>query len=109
MASDPRRRPDAGGELVVERGSKLERAKRYRVVFYNDHYTTKWFVIDVLRLFFHMAEATATAFMLAVHEQGKGVAGVFTRDVAETKVAQVMDYASEHEMPLRLVAEPEDD
>lgn len=109
MAGDPRKRHDVGGQLVVERRPRLERARRYMVVFYNDHYTTKWFVVDVLERFFHMTEATATAFMLAVHEQGKGVAGVFTRDIAETKVAQVMDYAAQHEMPLKLVAEPEDD
>jgi ATP-dependent Clp protease adaptor protein ClpS len=66
-------------------------------------------VVDVLERFFHMNEANATAFMIAVHETGKGVAGVYTRDIAETKVAEVQDYAREWEMPLKLDIEPEDD
>ena len=88
---------------------KVQRARRYRVVFYNDDYTTKWFVVDVLERFFHMTEATATAFMLEVHETGRGVAGVYTRDIAETKVAEVGEHSKEYGMPLRLDVEPEDD
>ena len=78
-------------------------------MFYNDDYTTKWFVVDVLERFFHMTEANATAFMRVVHETGRGVAGIYTRDVAETKVAEVQEYAREYEMPLRLDVEPQDD
>jgi ATP-dependent Clp protease adaptor protein ClpS len=97
------------GDLAVATERKLQRARRYRVVFYNDDYTTKWFVVDVLTQFFQMTEATAIAFMMEVHETGRGVAGVYTRDIAETKVAEVMAYAKEYEMPLRLDVEPEDD
>lgn len=99
----------ASDEVVLERDPKVARARRWCVVFYNDDYTTKWFVVHVLEQFFHMDETTATAFMLAVHEQGKGVAGVYTRDIAETKAARVTDYAREHGMPLRVTAEPDDD
>jgi ATP-dependent Clp protease adaptor protein ClpS len=79
------------------------------VIFYNDDYTTKWFVVHVLEQFFHMNETTATAFMMAVHEQGKGVAGIYTRDVAETKASQIMEYARELQMPLLVTAEPDED
>lgn len=108
MANDPKRRVDEGGDLAVKRERKVEKAKRWQVVFYNDHYTTKWFVVDVLERFFHMTETSATTFMIAVHTTGKGVAGVFTKDIAETKVKQVSDYAKEWDMPLKVEAEPED-
>src|SRR5215207_3432662 len=97
------------GDVVIERDPKTARARRYCVVFYNDDYTTKWFVVHVLEQFFHMNETTATAFMLAVHEKGKGIAGIYTRDIAETKAAEVMDYARESGMPLKVTAEPDDD
>jgi ATP-dependent Clp protease adaptor protein ClpS len=106
---DPKKHAEPAGDLAVATRPKLERARRYMVVFYNDDYTTKWFVVHVLEQFFHMTEATATAFMMVVHETGKGVAGVYTRDIAETKVSEVLAYAREWGMPLRLEAEPEDD
>jgi ATP-dependent Clp protease adaptor protein ClpS len=93
---------------VLERKPKVARPRLYRVVFHNDDYTTKWFVVHVLEMFFRMDETQATALMLAVHRQGSGVAGVYTRDIAETKVTEVMEYARENEMPLMLSAEPED-
>ena len=99
---------DRDGDVVLERDPKVARARRYCVVFYNDDYTTKWFVVHVLEQFFHMTETTATSFMMAVHEHGKGVAGVYTRDIAETKAAAVMDYARESGMPLQVTAEPDE-
>ncbi|MBS2011397.1 MAG: ATP-dependent Clp protease adaptor ClpS [Deltaproteobacteria bacterium] len=95
------------GDVILERDPKTARARRYCVVFYNDDFTTKWFVVHVLEQFFHMDETTATAFMMSVHEQGKGVAGMYTRDIAETKAARIMDYAREYEMPLLVTAEPD--
>jgi ATP-dependent Clp protease adaptor protein ClpS len=62
----------------------------------------------VLERFFRMDETTATSFMLAVEREGKGCAGVYTRDIAETKAAQVMDFAREYGMPLKVTAEPDD-
>jgi len=106
---DPKKHVVPDGDLAVATRPKVERAKRYGVVFYNDDYTTKWFVVDVLERFFHMSEANATAFMLVVHQTGKGVAGVYTRDIAETKVTEVMDHAREWGMPLKLDVEPQDD
>jgi ATP-dependent Clp protease adaptor protein ClpS len=97
------------GDVVIESAPKSRSARGWCVVFYNDDYTTKWFVVHVLEQFFHMDETTARVFMLAVHEEGKGVAGLYTRDVAETKAAQVMDYARDVGMPLKVTAEPADD
>ncbi|HSN97131.1 MAG TPA: ATP-dependent Clp protease adaptor ClpS [Candidatus Nanopelagicales bacterium] len=109
MGSEPRRVDDGDGDLAVKPERKVEKARRYQVVFHNDDYTTKWFVVDVLMHFFHMSEATATAFMIAVHKSGRGVAGVYTKDIAETKAAQVLEHAREYGMPLRLTVEPDDD
>src|ERR1041385_7493044 len=97
---------DDDGDVLLERAPKVARARRYCVVFYNDDYTTKWFVVHVLEQFFHMDETAATALMMAVHEHGKGVAGVYTRDIAETKAKAVMDYARDSGMPLMVTAEP---
>jgi ATP-dependent Clp protease adaptor protein ClpS len=103
------RRPDGDGDTVLERSPQVKKARRWCVVFYNDHYTTKWFVVHVLEQFFRMSETSATAFMMAVHEKGKGVAGVYTREIAETKADQVTRYAREFGMPLQVTAEPDED
>ncbi len=100
---------DDDDDLVLEKDPRTMRARRWCVVFWNDDYTTKWFVVHVLEQFFHMNETTATAFMMAVHENGKGVAGMYTRDIAETKAAHVTDYAKEFGMPLKVTAEPDDE
>jgi len=78
----------------------LKRPARYRVVLLNDDYTPMDFVVDVLMRFFGMNEEKATQVMLLVHTQGKAVCGIYTRDIAETKAAQVNQYSSECEHPL---------
>lgn len=88
---------------------KVKRPRMYRVLLHNDDYTTREFVVDVLRGIFHHSEAEAVRVMLHVHFNGLGVAGVFTREIAETKVRAVEDLAREREYPLRLSMEPEDD
>jgi ATP-dependent Clp protease adaptor protein ClpS len=109
MGNDPNRKGDDGdGDVAVKKERKVAKAKRYQVVFHNDHYTTKWFVVEVLGKFFHMNETSALSFMMAVHTMGRGIAGVYTKDIAESKVEQVHDYARENGMPLRLSAEPEE-
>ncbi len=109
MGNDPNRKgDDDDGDVVVKKERKVAKAKRYQVIFHNDHYTTKWFVVDVLERFFHMTETSALSFMMAVHTTGRGIAGVYTKDIAESKVEQVHDYARENGMPLRLSAEPEE-
>jgi ATP-dependent Clp protease adaptor protein ClpS len=97
------------GDAVLERAPKLARARRWAVVFHNDDYTTKWFVVQVLEQVFHLSETSATALMMAIHEKGRGIAGVYSRDIAETKTDEVMRLAREFEMPLLVTAEPDED
>lgn len=108
MANDPKHREDTEGDVAVKHERTTQRARRYMVIFHNDDYTTKWFVVTVLMEFFHMTEAGATNFMIGVHEQGQGVVGVYTKDIAESKVAEVHEFAKEYGMPLRLTVEPEE-
>jgi len=107
MPNDPREKEDQQGDLSTETEKRVEKVRRYKVLFHNDDYTTMEFVVLVLIKFFHKSETEATHIMLSVHHKGHGVAGVYTKDVAETKVAQVHDFAKEHGMPLRLSVEPE--
>ena len=89
------------GNLAVEQAKpKLKPPPMYKVVMYNDDYTPMEFVVEILEIFFNLNREKATQIMLTVHTQGKAVCGVFTRDIAETKVAQVNQYASDNEHPL---------
>ena len=90
---------DTGTATTTEK-PKLEKPPLYKVVLINDDYTPMDFVVDVLRSFFNMNVEKATQIMLKVHTEGKGVCGVFSKDVAETKAAQVNDYSRECEQPL---------
>lgn len=103
---------DQGGTgVVTEQQSKVKpkRPRLYKVLLHNDNYTTREFVVQVLIEIFHKSENDAVAVMMHVHNQGVGVAGVYTRDIAETKIAQVQTAAERYEYPLRLSMEPEDD
>lgn len=86
--------------LETERG-KVKPPPLYKVILLNDDYTTMEFVIEVLERFFAMNRERATQIMLQVHNEGSAVCGVYTRDIAETKVMQVAEYARQHEHPLR--------
>lgn len=99
-------------ESVVTESQTREEVKRpalYKVLIHNDNYTTREFVVEVLRSIFHHSETDATRIMLFVHHQGVGVAGVFSYEIAETKARRTEQLAREHEFPLRLTLEPEDD
>jgi len=81
--------------------------KKYKVLLLNDDYTPMDFVVEVLTRFFHMGTDKATKLMLEVHFKGKSVCGIYTKDVAETKVAMVNDFARNQEYPLLCAMEPE--
>ena len=85
----------------------LKAPRKYKVLLINDDYTPMPFVVEVLQRFFHMVDSTAVSLMLQVHREGRAVCGVYTRDVAETKVAWVNDYARLNEHPLLCAMEPE--
>jgi len=85
---------------VQEAKPKLKEPAMYRVLMLNDDFTPMEFVITVLELFFNMDRLKATNVMFEVHTAGKAICGVFSRDVAETKIEQVVEYARKHEHPL---------
>lgn len=87
--------------------SNLQSPRQYKVILLNDDFTPMDFVVEVLKRFFYLSEDMAVQVMLQVHYQGRGVCGVFTRDIAETKVALVNEYARNHEHPLLCRMEPE--
>ncbi len=91
---------DNTGLAVEESRPKLKRPPLYRVVLINDDYTPMEFVVEVLERVFGMDRTKATRIMLEVHTRGKGVCGVYTYEIAETKVAQVNGYAQQHQHPL---------
>lgn len=88
------------GLVVEEVKPRLKKPPLYKVVLLNDDYTPMEFVVEVLQTFFRMDRSRATQIMLHVHTRGKGVCGVFTYEIAETKAAQVNDYSREHQHPL---------
>ena len=88
---------------------KLKKPPLYRVVIFNDDYTPMEFVVYVLQTFFGIDRDKATQIMLAIHTHGKGVCGIFTKEVAETKSAQVNNFARENEHPLISEIEPVDE
>jgi ATP-dependent Clp protease adaptor protein ClpS len=100
--TDERKNKGGNDEGVVTEQArpKLKRPEMYKVVLHNDDYTPMEFVVEVLEQFFGMSRDKATQIMLHVHTRGKGVCGVFTRDVAETKVSQVNEYSRQHQHPL---------
>jgi len=91
---------DDMGVALEEAKPQLKRPSMYKVVLLNDDYTPMEFVVETLEVFFSMNREQATSVMLTVHTKGKAVCGVFTRDIAETKAAQVNEFAKENEHPL---------
>jgi len=99
--------PDRESEISVRERNETARPRRFAVVFHNDDYTTREFVVAVLVDLFNKTPTEATQIMLQVHYRGSGVAGVYSRDVAETKVEKVTQRAREAGHPLKVTAEPE--
>ena len=98
---------DGGTAAVVETRTRTQRPPLYKVLLLNDDYTPMEFVVTVLERFFHMSHAQAFEIMLTVHKKGVAVVGVFSHEIAETKVAQVMDFARRHQHPLQCTMEKE--
>jgi ATP-dependent Clp protease adaptor protein ClpS len=104
MPDEPNPTRDSG-TLVAEATPKTKQPPLYQVLLLNDDYTPMEFVVDVLERFFSLGRTQATRIMLEVHTKGKGVCGVFTYEIAETKVAQVTTYARDHQHPLMCTLE----
>lgn len=98
--SEESKHDNDGGLAVEEAKPKLKRPPMFKVVLLNDDFTPMDFVVEVLKSFFGMGDEQATQIMLHVHTRGIGVCGVFTRDVAETKVRLVNTYSRQHQHPL---------
>ena len=97
----------ADGRVGTQTGTRTKKPSLYRVLLLNDDYTPMEFVVYVLERFFQKSQEEATTIMLHVHQNGVGMCGVYTYEVAETKVAQVLDLARRHEHPLQCTMEKE--
>ena len=95
--------------VAVKSRIKTKKPAMYKVLMLNDDYTPMEFVVHILEQFFQKRQEEATRIMLHVHQKGVGICGVFTYEVAETKVGQVMDFARQHQHPLQCTIEKEDD
>ncbi len=100
---------DDGDIALQEARPRLKRPPMYKVIMLNDDYTPMDFVVETLELFFNLNREQATGVMLKVHTDGAAVCGVFTRDIAETKAAQVNQWSKENEHPLLCEIEAADD
>ncbi|MCX7633103.1 MAG: ATP-dependent Clp protease adapter ClpS [Turneriella sp.] len=96
-----------GHEHDAEVLPRTKKPKLYKVILLNDDYTTMDFVVFILIKYFQKSPAEATRIMLKVHHEGSGIAGIYPREIAETKVRQVMDHAAREGFPLACRAEPE--
>jgi ATP-dependent Clp protease adaptor protein ClpS len=106
LSREPRKGGGGAGTALIPRTrTQTRRPHMYRVLLLNDDYTTQEFVIIVLRKYFNKSVEDATRIMLLVHNHGVGECGVYTYEVAETKVTQVMDFARKHQHPLQCIME----
>ncbi len=95
----------SGTAVITRPKTQTRRPSMYRVLLLNDDYTPMEFVVSVLKKYFNKGPEEATRIMLHVHQHGVGECGIFTYEVAETKVTQVMDYARKHQHPLQCIME----
>lgn len=103
-----RRDEKEDGQVLTKKKPKTRKPRMYKVLVHNDDYTPMEFVVAVLEQIFKLNQVDATRVMLHVHNHGVGVAGVFTHQVAETKMHQTLTSAQRHEFPLQCSIEPED-
>lgn len=107
MMADKEGDDDSDVGVKLETRPKTKRPPLYKVMILNDDYTPMEFVVHVLERFFGMTHAQSVELMLTVHEKGLAVVGVFSHEIAETKVALVMDFAARHQHPLQCTMEKE--
>jgi ATP-dependent Clp protease adaptor protein ClpS len=100
MANKP-----SGSTLIKPSAAKVKPPPMFQVVMYNDDYTPMEFVVEVLQVFFTLPRERATQIMLKVHTEGRGVCGIYPKDVASTKVEQVLSYSRQHQHPLQCAME----
>lgn len=103
MSDHGRPNEELQGDLAV----RTKRPRRFRIVIHNDDYSTMDFVVEVLTRFFQKSRAESVELMLTVHNQGAAVVGVYSRDLAETLLAEVRRFARNRKQPLQLTMEPE--
>ena len=96
-----------GNTVVEEAKPKLKKPRLFKVVLVNDDYTPMEFVVAVVQSIFRLTQEQSVQIMLKVHTEGKGVCGVFTAEIAETRVREVLNLARENEHPLQCTMEPE--
>jgi ATP-dependent Clp protease adaptor protein ClpS len=107
MRSNDNDKHDGQTGVVTRTRPKTKKPSMYKVLLLNDDYTPMEFVVHVLERFFGKTREDATSIMLHVHQKGVGICGVYTYEVAETKVTQVMDFAAKHQHPLQCTMEKE--
>ena len=110
LSPTPSKSPEPGEGLALRNRPKtrVQPPSMWKVILHNDDYTTQDFVIAILRAIFRKSEAEAVTIMLSVHQKGVGVAGIYPKDIAETKVALVRQAAERREFPLLCTLEPEE-
>ena len=92
-------------EILTRDEEKLKEPREFMVILLNDNYTTREFVVEILKLIFHKNPEEAVTIMLNVHNKGRGIVGVYTWDIAQTKANQVHAIAKQHDYPLRCIVE----
>ena len=107
MAQKGRNNDEGQSGVITRTAPKTKKPSLYKVLLLNDDYTPMEFVVHVIEKFFNKSREEATRIMLHVHQRGVGVCGVFTYEVAETKVTQVMDFARQNQHPLQCTMEKE--
>lgn len=105
MSDEDRNGDDGNSGVAIQTRTRTRKPSMYKVLMLNDDYTPMEFVVYVLEQYFHKSREEATRIMLHVHQTGVGVCGVYTYEVAETKVAQVIDTARRHQHPLQCTME----
>ena len=99
--------PKSAGDTLTKESSKTKEPPLFKVILLNDDYTTMEFVISMLQNVFRKSQEEAQQIMMSVHQNGRGIAGIYVREIAETKIAIVQQLSRREEFPLKCIMEPE--